>query len=72
MVKVQENKRLTQLSIQRNIFHIEFDTTGTGLTYDIGEALVFTVETTAKQLKNSLKFYNVDGDSLVEVTNKDT
>ncbi|RLP63559.1 hypothetical protein L150_02282 [Candida albicans Ca529L] len=71
VVKVQENKRLTPTEYSRNIFHIEFDTTGTGLTYDIGEALGIHGRNNSKAVEEFLKFYNVDGDSLVEVTNKD-
>ena len=71
VVKVQENKRLTPTEYSRNIFHIEFDTTGTGLTYDIGEALGIHGRNNSEAVEEFLKFYNVDGDSLVEVTNKD-
>lgn len=71
VVKVQENKRLTPQDYSRNIFHIEFDTTGTGLTYDIGEALGIHGRNDAKAVEDFLKFYNVDGDALVETSNKD-
>lgn len=33
------NRRLTPIEYDRNVFHLEFDTTGTGLKYAIGEAL---------------------------------
>lgn len=71
VVKVQENKRLTPSEYSRNIFHIEFDITGTGLTYEIGEALGIHGRNNSEHVEEFLKFYNVDGDSLVEVTNKD-
>ena len=38
-VHVKENRRLTPLTYDRNIFHIEFDLGTSGLKYDIGEAL---------------------------------
>jgi sulfite reductase (NADPH) flavoprotein alpha-component len=38
-VKLTENRRLTPLDYDRNIFHLEMDITGTGLTYEIGDAL---------------------------------
>lgn len=38
VVKVKENRRVTNDDYDRYIFHIEFDITGTGLKYDIGEA----------------------------------
>lgn len=71
VVKVQENKRLTPTEYSRNIFHIEFDISGTGLTYDIGEALGIHGRNKPEVVEEFLKFYNVDGDSLVEVANKD-
>lgn len=71
IVKVQENKRLTPNEYSRNIFHIEFDVTGTGLTYDIGEALGIHGRNNAADVEEFLKFYGVDGDSLVEISNKD-
>lgn len=71
IVKVQENKRLTPSEYSRNIFHIEFDISGTGLKYEIGEALGIHGRNNAEKVEEFLKFYNVDGDSLVEVSNKD-
>lgn len=71
IVKVQENKRLTPDEYSRNIFHIEFDVTGTGLTYDIGEALGIHGRNNSDDVEEFLQFYGVDGDSLVEVSNKD-
>lgn len=71
VVKVQENKRLTPSEYSRNIFHIEFDITGTGLKYEIGEALGIHGRNSSSAVELFLKFYNVDGDSLVEVANKD-
>lgn len=71
VVKVQENRRLTPEEYSRNIFHIEFDITGTGLTYDIGEALGIHGRNNAEDVEEFLKFYGVDGDLLVETSNKD-
>ncbi|KAM9919190.1 hypothetical protein OXX59_008126, partial [Metschnikowia pulcherrima] len=71
VVKVQENKRLTPNEYSRNIFHIEFDVTGTGLTYDIGEALGIHGRNKSEEVEKFLEFYGVNGDSLVEVSNKE-
>jgi len=38
-VKLTKRQRLTPPDYHRNIFHLEMDTTGTGLTYNIGDAL---------------------------------
>ncbi|CAI5758062.1 unnamed protein product [Candida verbasci] len=71
IVKVQENRRLTPAEYSRNIFHIEFDITGTGLTYDIGEALGIHGVNNSQAVEEFLDFYNINGDSLLEITNKD-
>ena len=39
LVTTTVNRRLTPLEYNRNVFHLEFDTSGTGLKYAIGEAL---------------------------------
>jgi len=38
-VEVTVNKRLTPLDYDRNLFHMELSTKGTGLKYEVGEAL---------------------------------
>lgn len=71
VVKVQENKRLTPEEYSRNIFHIEFDISNTGLTYNIGEALGVHGCNNQENVEEFLKFYGVDGNSLVEVTSRE-
>lgn len=71
VVKVQENKRLTPSEYSRNIFHIEFDITGTGLKYEIGESLGIHGRNNADAVEAFLQNYGVNGDSLVEVSNKE-
>lgn len=71
VVKVQENKRLTPSEYSRNIFHIEFDITGTGLKYEIGEALGIHGRNNSEAVEEFLRGYGVNGDSLVEVSNKE-
>lgn len=71
VVKVQENKRLTPSEYSRNIFHIEFDITGTGLKYEIGESLGIHGRNNAAAVEEFLQSYGVNGDSLVEVSNKE-
>ncbi|CCA78047.1 related to MET10-sulfite reductase flavin-binding subunit [Serendipita indica DSM 11827] len=39
LVTCTVNRRLTPLEYNRNVFHLEFDTSNTGLKYEIGEAL---------------------------------
>ncbi|WFD41573.1 assimilatory sulfite reductase (NADPH) [Malassezia psittaci] len=38
-VSVSVNRRLTPMEYDRNLFHMELDTRGTGLKYEVGEAL---------------------------------
>ncbi|KAK6538865.1 hypothetical protein TWF694_010424 [Orbilia ellipsospora] len=71
IVRVQENKRLTPLSYDRNIFHIEFDLTGTGMTYEIGEALGIHAQNDPDEVNQFIKFYGLDPNDVVEVPSRD-
>ncbi len=66
-VKVQENRRLTPMSYNRNIFHIEFDIKGSGLNYDIGEALGIHGHNDATLVYDFIDFYELDPEDLIEV-----
>lgn len=69
VVKVTENKRLTPTTYDRNVFHMELDTTGTGLKYDIGEALGVHGFNDANDVHEFIKWYNLNPDELVTVPN---
>ena len=71
IVRVQENRRLTPLSYDRNVFHIEFDLTDTGMTYNIGEALGIHALNNASLVTEFIDYYGADPNSLVSVPNKD-
>ncbi|KAI5778419.1 hypothetical protein EDC01DRAFT_674190 [Geopyxis carbonaria] len=71
VVKVKENKRLTPLDYDRNIFHIEFDLTGTGLTYEIGEALGIHSQNDTADVTEFLTWYGLQPDDLVQVPSRD-
>ena len=70
-VHVQENRRLTPPSYDRNIFHIEFDLGDSGLTYDIGEALGIHAENDEVQVEEFIKFYKLDPNEIVEVSSRE-
>lgn len=70
-VHVQENRRLTPPSYDRNIFHIEFDLGDSGLTYDIGEALGIHAENDEVEVEEFIKFYKLDPLEIVEVHSRD-
>ncbi|KAJ5759440.1 Transketolase C-terminal/Pyruvate-ferredoxin oxidoreductase domain II [Penicillium odoratum] len=70
-VHVKENRRLTPVTYDRNIFHIEFDLGNTGLTYDIGEALGVHAENDPKDVSDFIAFYGLNPDSIVEVPSRE-
>ena len=70
-VRVQENRRLTPPSYDRNIFHIEFDLGDSGLTYNIGEALGIHAENDEVEVNDFVKFYKLDPQEIVEVPSRE-
>ncbi|KAI9001337.1 assimilatory sulfite reductase [Trametes punicea] len=59
------NRRLTPLEYDRNVFHLEFDTRGTGLKYEIGEALGVHGWNDAGEVLDFCAWYGVDPDRLI-------
>ena len=70
-VHVKENRRLTPLTYDRNIFHIEFDLGDSGLTYEIGEALGIHAENDEKEVQEFIGFYKLNPEEIVEVPTRD-
>ena len=70
-VHVKENRRLTPITYDRNIFHIEFDLGDSGLTYDIGEALGIHAENDHEDVVEFIKFYGLSPDDVVEVPSRE-
>ncbi|KAN0078990.1 hypothetical protein V8E54_005503 [Elaphomyces granulatus] len=70
-VRVKENRRLTPITYDRNIFHIEFDLGNSGLTYDIGEALGVHAENDPVDVMEFIKSYGLNPDQVVELPNRD-
>jgi sulfite reductase (NADPH) flavoprotein alpha-component len=70
-ITVKENRRLTPITYDRNIFHIEFDLGASGLTYDIGEALGIHAENDSAEVEEFMKFYGLNPDELVEVPSRE-
>jgi sulfite reductase (NADPH) flavoprotein alpha-component len=70
-ITVQENRRLTPLTYDRNIFHIEFDLGNSGLTYNIGEALGIHAENNVKEVIRFMEFYGLNADDIVEVPSRE-
>ena len=59
------NRRLTPLEYDRNVFHLEFDTRGTGLKYEIGEALGVHGWNDATEVLDFCAWYGVDPAKLI-------
>lgn len=70
-VHVKERRRLTPLTYDRNIFHIEFDLGTSGLTYAIGEALGIHAENDKAEVEEFMKWYGLNGEDVVEVPSRD-
>lgn len=70
-VHVKQNTRLTPVTYDRNIFHIEFDLGDSGLKYDIGEALGVHAENDPKSVEEFIEFYGLNPDDVVEVPSRE-
>jgi len=70
-VTVKENRRLTPLTYDRNIFHIEFDLGDSGLRYNIGEALGIHADNDEKQVREFIDFYGLNPDDIVQVPSRE-
>lgn len=71
VVKVRERKRLTPEYYDRNVFHIEFDISGTGLTYNIGESLGIHAHNDENAVSGFLQWYGLDPQAIVEVPSRE-
>ncbi|KAJ7179257.1 hypothetical protein C8R46DRAFT_1073144 [Mycena filopes] len=67
LVTCTVNRRLTALEYDRNVFHLEFDTNGTGLKYAIGEALGVHGWNDEQDVLEFCQWYGVDPSRLVTI-----
>ncbi|MCJ1282405.1 hypothetical protein MMC26_001728 [Xylographa opegraphella] len=70
-VRVQENRRLTPSTYDRNIFHIEFDLGTSGLKYEIGEALGVHAHNDEKEVQDFIDYYGLNPEEIVEVPSRE-
>lgn len=68
---IKEHRRLTPLSYDRNIFHIEFDLGNSGLKYAIGEALGIHAENNKGEVEEFIKWYGLNSDEIVQVPSRE-
>ncbi|KAJ6629126.1 hypothetical protein B0H10DRAFT_25062 [Mycena sp. CBHHK59/15] len=67
LVTCTVNRRLTAKEYDRNVFHLEFDTNGTGLKYAIGEALGVHGWNDDEEVIDFCRWYGVDPNRLVTI-----
>ncbi|KAJ3575169.1 hypothetical protein NP233_g1295 [Leucocoprinus birnbaumii] len=67
LVTCTVNRRLTPLEYNRNVFHLEFDTSGTGLKYAIGEALGVHGWNDDQEVLDFCSWYGVNPNHLVTI-----
>ncbi|KAK7061605.1 assimilatory sulfite reductase [Favolaschia claudopus] len=67
LVTCTVNRRLTATEYDRNVFHLEFDTSGTGLKYAIGEALGVHGWNDEQEVKQFCQWYGADPNRLVTI-----
>jgi len=59
-VKCTEHTRLTPVDYDRNIFHLQFDLTGSGLTYSMGDALAVHSYNREEDVDAFMQMYGLD------------
>ncbi|KAF1799993.1 hypothetical protein V8B55DRAFT_1543351 [Mucor lusitanicus] len=67
VIKVGENRRLTPDAYDRNVFHIEFDTTDSNLKYELGDALGVHGHNDYADVQDFLTWYGLNGNDIVSV-----
>lgn len=67
LVACTVNRRLTPIEYDRNVFHLEFDTTGTGLKYAIGEALGIHGWNDEQEVIDFCSWYGIDPNQLITI-----
>lgn len=65
LVTCTVNRRLTPLEYNRNVFHLEFSSKGTGLKYAIGEALGVHGWNDADEVSEFLQWYGVENEQII-------
>lgn len=71
IVTVTENRRLTPTDYDRNVFHMEFSTAGTGLKYAVGEALGIHGLNDEQEVRDFIEWYGFNADDVVSYPARD-
>ncbi|KAI9262005.1 hypothetical protein BY458DRAFT_557272 [Sporodiniella umbellata] len=72
VIRVMVNKRLTPEKYDRNVFHLEFDTTGSNLKYELGDALGVHGHNNYDDVQNFLDWYGANGNDIVSVAHPES
>lgn len=67
LATVTENRRLTPTTYDRNVFHLELSTAGTGLKYDVGEALGVHGWNDEQETRDFLAWYGVSPSTVLSI-----
>jgi sulfite reductase (NADPH) flavoprotein alpha-component len=67
LATVTENRRLTPVTYDRNVFHLELSTAGTGLKYDVGEALGVHGWNDEQETREFLEWYGVSPNTIISI-----
>ncbi|KAI9015659.1 hypothetical protein CLU79DRAFT_721465 [Phycomyces nitens] len=65
VVRLTENRRLTADSYDRNVFHLEFDTTDSNLTYNLGDALGVYGHNDYDEVRAFLEWYGLKENDII-------
>ncbi|KAG9298250.1 hypothetical protein G9A89_002738 [Geosiphon pyriformis] len=71
IVHVTENRRLTPLTYDRNLFHIEFAISDKDFTYDLGEALGVYGHNDPVEVHQFLEYYGLDPNDIISIPSKE-
>ncbi|OAD79150.1 hypothetical protein PHYBLDRAFT_86366, partial [Phycomyces blakesleeanus NRRL 1555(-)] len=71
VVRLTENRRLTANSYDRNVFHLEFDTTDSNLTYSLGDALGVYGHNDYDEVRTFLEWYGLKEDDVILIGGED-
>ena len=71
VVTVQENRRLTPVEYDRNVFHLELDLAGSGLAYSIGDALGVHAYNDERDVRAFMAAYGLRAGELVALPARD-
>ena len=70
-ITLMEHRRLTPLTYDRNIMHLEFDLGDSGLQYNIGDSLGVHPQNDRQDVEDFIKDYGLNPEAIVEFQSRD-